>query len=93
MGFCMAPLFSDLYSSSISPDTRIYLSWGTREARKDHHDRSDRSSQTYHNHKAVSDFLRKQKCTVKLHCQVGGGHCEADWEKLVPGFMHFLWLE
>ena len=93
MGFCMGPLFEDLHSSSLSPDTRIYLSWGTREARKDHHDRSDRSSQTYHNHKAVSDYLRKQKCTVKLHCQVGGGHCEADWEKLVPGFMHFLWLE
>ena len=93
MGFCMAPLFEDLHSSALSPDTRIYLSWGTREARKDHHDRADRSSQTYHNHKAVSDFLKGAKCTVKLHCQIGGGHCEADWEKLVPTFMNFLWME
>jgi len=93
MGFCMEPLKADLAASDVSPDTRIYLSWGTREARKDHHNRSDRSSPTYHNHKYVSDVLRKKKATVKLHCQVGGGHCEADWEKLVPGFMHFLWLE
>ena len=93
MGFCMEPLKVDLAMSDISPDTRIYLSWGTREAKKDHYERSDRSSPTYHNHKYVSDFLRKRKATVKLHCQVGGGLCEADWEKLVPGFMHFLWLE
>ena len=25
-------------------------------------------------------------------CQVGGGHCEADWEKQVPMFMDFLWM-
>jgi predicted alpha/beta superfamily hydrolase len=93
MGFCMEPLKWDLSNSAISPDTRIYLSWGTREAKKDHYDRSDRSSPTYHNHKYVSDVLRKRKATVKLHCQVNGGHCEADWEKLVPSFMHFLWLE
>ena len=24
------------------------------------------------------------------YCQAGGGHCEADWEKQVPGFMDFL---
>jgi hypothetical protein len=28
-----------------------------------------------------------------MHCQVGGHHCEADWEKLVPTFMNFLWTE
>ena len=93
MGFCMEPLMEDMTTSKISPDTRIYLSWGTREARKDHHDRADRSSPTYHNHKYVSDVLKQRKATVKLHCQVGGGHCEADWEKLVPGFMNFLWME
>ena len=26
------------------------------------------------------------------YCQAGGGHCEADWEKQVPGFMDFLWM-
>ena len=92
MGFCMDPLMADL-ESTISPDTRIYLSWGTREAKKTNQDRADRSSQTYCNHKAVSEKLKAKKAAVKLECQVGGGHCEADWEKLVPGFMHFLWME
>jgi len=93
MGFCMEPLFEDLHASSISPDTRVYLSWGTREAKKQHQDRGDRSSQTYHNNKAVADYLKFCKAAVKMDCQVGGGHCEADWEKLVPTFMNFLWTE
>ena len=93
MGFCMDPLLADLDATPLSPDTRIYMSWGTREARKNHHDRADRSSQTYHNHRAVLEKLKKKRASVKQECQVGGGHCEADWEKLVPSFMHFLWME
>lgn len=94
MGFCMEPLMADLSDCALSPDTRIYLSWGSREARgaKAPH-RGDRSSQTYHNNKAVADVLKKRKTAVKMECQVGGGHCEADWEKLVPGFMDFLWMQ
>ena len=93
MSCCMDPLMADLAASPISPDTRIYLSWGTREARKDHHDRADRSSPTYRNHKQVQEALKRRKAAVMLHCQVGGGHCEADWEKLVPTFMDFLWMQ
>ena len=92
MGFCMEPLFEDLKTSAISPDTRVYLSWGTKEAKRTHPERSDRSSPTYHNNKAVADFLKGKKCAVMMDCQVGGGHCEADWEKLVPTFMDFLWM-
>ena len=93
MGFCMEPLFADLCASAISPDTRVYLSWGTREAGRGNASRADRSSPTYHNNKAVADYLKSVKAAVKLDCQVGGGHCEADWEKLVPTFMNFLWME
>ena len=93
MGFCMEPLFADLRESPISPDTRVYLSWGTREAGRGNASRADRSSPTYHNNKAVADYLKSLKAAVKLDCQVDGGHCEADWEKLVPTFMNFLWME
>ena len=93
MGFCMDPLFAELNASTLSPDTRVYLSWGTREAKKRDYNRADRSSRTYHNNKAVADFLKSRKTAVKLDCQVGGGHCEADWEKLVPTFMDFLWMQ
>ena len=94
IGFCMRPLMSDLRKNKISPDTRIYLSWGSREAFgiKDP-EKDDRSSKTYTWNKKVSDHLRSEGATVKMHCQVGGGHCEADWEKLVPTFMNFLWTE
>ena len=92
MGFCMEPLLEELRMLPVSPDTRVYLSWGTREARREHHDRADRSSPTYRNNKAVADLLRSRRAAVMLDCQVGGGHCEADWEKLVPTFMDFLWM-
>ena len=94
IGFCMRPLMSDLRKTKISPDTRIYLSWGTREAygAKDS-DQDDRSSKTYAWNKKAADHLASEGAAVKLHCQIGGGHCEADWEQLVPTFMNFLWTE
>lgn len=94
IGFCMRPLMSDLRKIKISPDTRIYLSWGTREAHgiKDP-DQDDRNSKTYAWNKKVADHLIPSGASVKMHCQIGGGHCEADWEQLVPTFMNFLWTE
>ena len=94
MGFCMRPLMKDMRQSWISPDTRIYLSWGTREAWgvKDPA-KEDRSSKTYGWNKRVADYAASRGAAVRLRCQVGGGHCEADWEKLVPEFMNFLWTE
>ena len=94
MGFCMRPLMADMRNNEMSPDTRIYLSWGTREAWgiKDP-DRDDRSSKTYGWNKRVAEQVESAGATARMHCQVGGGHCEADWEKLVPGFMNFLWME
>ncbi len=92
MGFCMRPLMKDMKESPISPDTRIYLSWGTREAYGLRNtDQEDRSSKTYGWNKKAAEYLITRGTTVKLHCQVGGGHCEADWEKLVPAFLDFLW--
>ena len=41
----------------------------------------------------MADHLKTLGCAVKMECQVGGRHCEADWEKQVPTFMNFLWME
>jgi len=94
MGFCMRPLMADIRHSALNADTRIYLSWGTREAYGcKAPEKEDRSSKTYGWNKRVADLLGDNGIKVKLRCQVGGGHCEADWEKLIPDFMHFLWME
>lgn len=81
IGFCMQPLMKDLENSEINPDTRIYLSWGTKEA----------GSHTYDCNVKVAEKVQEKGGNVKIDCQVGGGHCEADWEKLVPEFMRYLW--
>ena len=94
IGFCMRPLMSDLRKTAISPDTRVYLSWGTREAWGiKNPDEDDRHSKTFNWNKKVADQLLSSGAAVKMHCQIGGGHCEADWEQLVPTFMNFLWTE
>ena len=94
MGFCMGPVMEDLETSVISADTRVYLSWGTKEAfGLENTDAEDRSSKTYGWNKQAADYLKGLDCAVKMECQVGGHHCEADWEKLVPSFMNFLWNE
>ena len=94
MGFCMRPLMKDLKSVDLSPDTRVYLSWGSREAWGIRNpEKEDRSSKTHGWNKKVCDHLKHHKVAAKMRCQIGGGHCEADWEKLVPEFMDFLWMQ
>ena len=94
MGFCMSPLMKDMTEQYMNPDTRIYLSWGTNEAwglQDTEHE--DTTSMTYWNNKAVADKVIASNARVKMECQVGGYHCEASWEELIPSFMNFLWLE
>ncbi len=95
IGICMPAIRTDLEKQSIDPDTRVYLSWGTKEAHGGVPDiwQEDTTSATYHWNSEVAEALRGRNADVKLRCQVGGGHCEADWEHLVPDFMHYLWLE
>ena len=94
VGFCFRPVMQDIRKSAISADTRVYLSWGSREAWgcKDP-EKEDRSRKTYGWNKRIAETLSGYGAATKLHCQVGAGHCEADWEKLVPTFMNFLWME
>ena len=92
MGFCMRPLMKDIRESHIAPDTRFYLSWGTREAQGNKNPEiDDRHSKTYHRNKRAGDTLAARGAMVTRYCQVGGAHCEADWEKQNPIFMDYLW--
>lgn len=93
IGFCMQPLQNDIRSNDISADTRVYLSWGSEEAGGAQRDPADDylTGVAYWN-RDVAELFQKEGAAVMLRCQRGGHHCEADWEKLVPEFMDFLWM-
>ena len=94
MGFCMRPLMADIKESPISPDTRIFLSWGTNEAHGiEDPNQEDTTSKTYGWNKRAADKLSSLGAAVQMYCQVGGYHCEASWESQVPLFMDFLWMQ
>ena len=93
IGFCPEAVMADVHDTSIDPDTRVYLSWGSREAWGEHDpDREDPRSPSYQWHHTVARRVAEQGGAAWAYCQAGGGHCEADWEKLVPDFMDFLWM-
>ncbi|MBR7179363.1 MAG: alpha/beta hydrolase [Oscillospiraceae bacterium] len=92
IGFCVRAVMRGLRSAEIRPNSRFYLSWGTKEAYGcKHPDRDDRSSRTYKWNRRAADELEKKGAQVMLYCQVGGAHCEADWEKQNPIYMDYLW--
>lgn len=92
LGFCLPSIYHDVRSCPIDPDTRVYLSWGTREARGvTDHTREDKSSYMSRRNRSITNYLRARGATAQIFCQVGGQHCEADWGKQIQGFMKFLW--
>lgn len=89
---CSSQLYEDIRRCSISPDTRIYMSWGTREVRGlSNHTQEDRTSYMSRRNRSIAAHLSFKGASVQVYCQVGGEHCEADWAKQVPGFMEYLW--
>ena len=94
IGPCMEDFREDITRCDISADTRVYLSWGSEEGggskmypRKDNNDiMTARNSE-------LADLLRARGANTRLYGQPGGRHCEADWEKQVPLFMNYLWLD
>lgn len=92
IGFCMPQLMNDMNRCSIHPDTRAFLSWGTQEAGGlEDIWNVDVKSHTYRANRAVYNKFEACGAIPRLYCQVGGRHCEADWEKQVPELMEFLW--
>ena len=69
-------------TTPLDPDTRIYFSWGQYE---------DRWGSLRRNVHRINDLLHKKDIITLLRLQQGGHHCEADWERLVPEWMDFLW--
>ena len=88
----MKELMQDISDAPISPDTRVYLSWGEEEAKYfGDKDLPALTTKTAQNNYTIAGLLNQRGCATRVVCQYGGNHCEKDWEKQVPGFMTFLW--
>ena len=84
----------DLAEVSLSPDTRIFMSWGEEEAGKP----PRQGMSVYDTREARSTLKFEKELQAKgartyLYLQPGGRHCEADWARQVPLFMDWLWLQ
>ena len=90
---CMPSLCADILGAPIAPDSRVYLSWGTKEAGRRRPDQGDYDTPAAKNNLELARMLEEKGAMTRVVCQQGGEHCEASWEKLVPGFMDFLWLD
>lgn len=88
--FYRRDLMRDLITSPISPDTRVFMSWGEHEAGRVYGpDDTAESRSTYE----LANALEERGAAVMAHYVRGGRHREADWERQVPRMMDFLWLD
>ena len=85
---CKEKVFAELQNASLSPDTRIYLSLGTKE-----------TSQTVYLNQNIEDMqlftelLVKKGVSAYFHLAHGGHHNEASWEKENPLYFDYLWRQ
>lgn len=84
-------LEADVLEASIDANTRLYLSWGSQEAGPSQGD--PWQSRAAKANLAIEATFQKQGATTYIYCQEDGRHQETDWEKQVPIFMDFLWLQ
>lgn len=82
---CMADLTRDLAAARLDPDTRVFLSWGEREAKDQH-----QLALYTHNALTVARLLEDGGGTVRPCFQLEGRHCEADWRRQLPECFGFL---
>ena len=93
LGSVSGMLWREMNNTFISPDTRVYYSWGTMEGYGGVENpwEEDRKSWLYKTCRATANKIIRAGGRARLYCQVGGRHCEADWEKQAPIYMPFLW--
>ena len=93
LGSVSGMLWHDMNQTALSPDTRAYFSWGTQEGygKIENPWEEDRKSWLYKTCRTTAKKIIAQGGAARLYCQIGGQHCEADWEKQLDIFMPFLW--
>lgn len=90
---CVSELCRDIDESFIDPDTRVWLSYGEKEAfmgRRNVQGARENLTKLYT--ERIEDRLRAKRAAFETYVQPKGRHCEADWEKQIPMFMDYLWM-
>lgn len=82
---CMDQLVNELHQANISKDTRVYLSYGTKEAW---------SKRALEKRISQNEFFYdyfKEHAYAMFNLVQGGKHSEESWEKENPVYFDFLW--
>lgn len=87
ISFCGKELRAAIAETSFNPDTKVFLSWGSLEAGTPRGKAIANSC-----NRSMNDRLYKKGVQPYMYRQIGGRHCEADWQKQVPLFMNWLWM-
>lgn len=94
VSFSEKKIYEDFDRNEIDPDTKIYFSWGEFEV-----DRvEDGGDPAFDTREAkatwkLANNLQGRGADTYVFFQPGGTHSEAAWEKQIPYFMDFLWLD
>lgn len=86
ISLCTEQLEQEISENEICSDTRVYLSWGSKECRG-----KAGMEAAYRRHEKLAGLLNGYGASTLLNPVAGGRHCEADWEKQIPEFMDYLW--
>lgn len=85
ISFCFRDILKTVEESSIDPNTKVYLDWGSNESR-------NKQALTYATSRnlEVAHLFDIQGASVYPRIIIGGEHNEQTWEKQVPTFMNYL---
>lgn len=87
-------LSEELLSQEISPDTRVFLSWGERDlaatATSSHIVRDSPETRAA---TRIAQLLSARNASIYVTIQKNGGSDEESWGALAPSLMNFLWLD
>lgn len=88
MDITLNPLLDLIGRSEISPDTRIYMDFGSREVRS-----KKAFAESVDRMLMINHAFQEKRCNTFPNVVVGGYHSEATWETVVPLFLEYLYPE
>ena len=91
---CAKDVRRELEDASIDADTRVWMSWGEKEAGK-RGKAADPVTGTRIGRicNKLSEGIAAAGARSVLYCQPEGEHSEASWAEQVPRFMNWLWCD